>query len=477
MKGGRCLFCFTFLSSPPSLEIPFYEVLPMNVLASILPSYFEPVSAPDFYRDIFPEGELESEGVYEQGKYTGIAVEITKEKKPNGKPLVRRYSVCDELNEIDSLLYSSNFCVMAPISYAGKERKSSNARILYALCIEIDGLKVSNGRQVGLNNLMVQWSEKSHWIPVPTYVVASGNGLHLYYVFEKGIPLFKNVVNGLQKYKRYLTEMLWNRNVTILIGEKIQYESLFQAFRMPGTITKSGDRVQAFRVGDKVNIEYMNSFVPDEFKITQLYKSELTLSQAKEKYPEWFDNRIVQKQPKGHWICKRDLYEWWKRKIENGAMVGHRYYCLMMLCIYAIKCDIPRDELEQDCFHFLEVFEERTNSEDNHFTEKDVMDALQAFEDKNLITYPVNSISNRSGIAIEKNKRNGRKQDVHLKGARAIQQINDEANGTNWRQGNGRKSKKTLVEEWQRNNPNRKKADCIRETGLSKPTVLKWWIE
>ena len=105
------------------------------------------------------------------------------------------------------------------------------------------------------------------------------------------------------------------------------------------------------------------------------------------------------------------------------------------------------------------------------------MDALQAFEDKNLITYPVNSISNRSGIAIEKNKRNGRKQDVHLKGARAIQQINDEANGTNWRQGNGRKSKKTLVEEWQRNNPNRKKADCIRETGLSKPTVLKWWIE
>lgn len=48
-----------------------------------------------------------------------------------------------------------------------------------------------------------------------------------------------------------------------------------------------------------------------------------------------------------------------------------------------------------------------------------------------------------------------------------------------WREGNGRpKGSGTALEEvqqWQRNNPNGKKADCIRETKLSKPTVLKWW--
>ena len=60
-------------------------------------------------------------------------------------------------------------------------------------------------------------------------------------------------------------------------------------------------------------------------------------------------------------------------------------------------------------------------------------------------------------------------------GARAIQKINDEVNGTDWREGNGRKPKREIVEEWLLSHPDGKKADCIRETGLSKPTVYKWW--
>ena len=36
--------------------------------------------------------------------------------------------------------------------------------------------------------------------------------------------------------------------------------------------------------------------------------------------------------------------------------------------------------------------------------------------------------------------------------------------------------KKEVVQNWRRNNPKGTKADCIRETGLSKPTVYKWWL-
>ena len=65
------------------------------------------------------------------------------------------------------------------------------------------------------------------------------------------------------------------------------------------------------------------------------------------------------------------------------------------------------------------------------------------------------------------------KQADHLKLARFIR---DEIKGnTNWREGNGRKPKQEIVLEWRTRNPNGKKADCIRETGLSKPTVYKWW--
>lgn len=35
--------------------------------------------------------------------------------------------------------------------------------------------------------------------------------------------------------------------------------------------------------------------------------------------------------------------------------------------------------------------------------------------------------------------------------------------------------KRETVRAWREEHPNGKKADCIRDTGLSKPTVLKWW--
>lgn len=458
----------------------------MNILADELSRWYEEIQPMDFYREIFPDGELdvwrEHPEEREEHKYTGIIVEITKEKKKNGKAYIKRYTVTDDLDEIDRAIWSDNFCVMSPISYVGKSRKSENARIMYALVVELDNLIVKkDGTQEGLKRLIAQWSERVHWIPQPTYTVASGTGLHLYYVFEDGIPLFRNVVKALSNYKRELTKMIWNRHVTVShTSETIQQESIFQAFRMVGTVTKKGDRVHAFKTGERVSIEYMNSFIVSEtvkrhpeILITQVYKSKLTLAEAKKKYPEWYERRIEKNKPKGHWICKRDLYDWWKREIIDGAVVGHRYYCMMMLSIYAIKCDISREELEADCFEIAEIFEERTESEDNHFTEKDIIDALQSFEDKGLVTYPVTSISNRSGITIKKNKRNYRKQEQHIKIMNAIRDI-EYPNGE-WRNKEGRPSKEQIVKEYRRNNPNGKKADCIRETGLTKPTVYKWW--
>lgn len=447
----------------------------MNVLATELYKHYEQIQPMDFYREIFPEGELDEYEAMTKGKYTAIALEITNQHRENGKQIIKRYSVTDDLDVIDGLLYSNNFCVMAPISYAGKNRNSSNARVMYALVVELDNLIVRKGKQEGLENLIDQFSEKVHWIPKPTFLVASGTGIHLYYQFEKGVPLFPNVVKSLERYKRVLTEMIWNKNVTTSIGEEIQQESIFQGFRMVGTITKLGDRVEAFRVGEPVTIEYMNSFLVSKDAgacIDVVYKSNLTKAQAKEKYPDWFERRIEKGEEKGSWICKRDLYEWWKRRITEEAVVGHRYYCLMALSIYAIKCDIPEDELEQDCFELMEVFEERTNNKNNHFTEKDVLDALQSFYDKGLITYPINSIQNRSGLKIEKNKRNYRRQELHLKLARATKTILKEAGEL---ETDGRPSKEQLVKDYLAANPEERNVSKISKAlGVSRTTIYKY---
>ena len=44
-----------------------------------------------------------------------------------------------------------------------------------------------------------------------------------------------------------------------------------------------------------------------------------------------------------------------------------------------------------------------------------------------------------------------------------------------WRNKNGAPTKAQIVKEWKQLHPEGTKADCIRETGLTKPTVYKWW--
>ena len=70
-------------------------------------------------------------------------------------------------------------------------------------------------------------------------IVMSGSGLHLYYVLERPIPLFSNIVKEMEKYRRHLTWQLWTQGVPDLL-DAVQYESFFQGFRVPGTVTKSG---------------------------------------------------------------------------------------------------------------------------------------------------------------------------------------------------------------------------------------------
>ena len=104
---------------------------------------------------------------------------------------------------------------------------------------------------------------------------------------------------------------------------QVQYESLFQGFRVVGTITKTGGRCRAFKVGRKVTVEYLNKFVPEEYRATDfVYKSDLRLAEAKKKYPEWYQRRIVEGRPKETWVCKKDLYDWWIRKLSDGAEQG-----------------------------------------------------------------------------------------------------------------------------------------------------------
>ena len=438
------------------------------------------VSYKNFYRDLFPVGSFEKKGVYENGKYNGIIVEVTKEKKSDGKPRILRHTLTDDLDKLDEVTGRKNFCLISPISYIGKQRKSANARFIYAIAIDLDGIENENNLEIlfkQIESADYLLENEVYWgLPAPSYLVSSGTGLHLYYVLEKPIPLFRNISEQLEILKRRLTWQAWTQGASEL-HNNIQYESLFQGFRIVGTVTKTGDITRAFKFGDckKYTIEELNRNVPSEYQVKSIvYKSDLTLSDAKEKYPEWYEKRVINKQPKGSWTCKRDLYDWWIRKIYEGATQGHRYWCIMTLATYAKKCGVSYDELVKDSVQLIDFL----NDKGDEFTLDDVMKALEAYND-DYITYPIDTIVARTDIHIKKNKRNGRKQTLHLKLARANRDILQTDKGIeNWYDNSphsGRKPKKDIVLEWRKNNPNGKKIECHKETGLSRVTIDKWW--
>ena len=49
-------------------------------------------------------------------------------------------------------------------------------------------------------------------------------------------------------------------------------------------------------------------------------------------------------------VYKRQLYDWWLHRIGDEIRVGHRFYGIMTLAIYAKKCGISEDELRRDAF-------------------------------------------------------------------------------------------------------------------------------
>jgi hypothetical protein len=440
-------------------------MLMQNFILEHLEQYFESVEPLQFYRSIFPTGELEIKNKREQGKYHAIAVELLP-KAAEDRKNIKKYIVYDDLEPLEALLQSDNFVIISPISYIGRSRKSENARFMYALAIDLDGIP----DKAHLHDLFHQM--KIEYIPRPTYIVFSGNGIHLYYQFSRPIPCFKNIIQQLSVFKHELTRKIWNGYVTSLY-ENVQYESLFQGFRLAGGVAKDGSRTKIFKTGDKVDIEYLNKFVSDEYKVTQYtYKSDLTLEKAKELYPEWYDKRVVKGISKGTWTCKRDVFDWWLRRLKGEITVGHRYYGVMILAIYAKKCGIDRTELETVAFDLIDTLETLTDKEDNHFTRQDVLAALEMYNDS-YITFPIDSIVNLTGIQITKNRRNYRTRQEHIK---LMNFIRDEIkHNTDWRNKNGRPTKEKEVIEWRRLNPNGSKADCIRATGLDRKTVSKYW--
>ena len=422
------------------------------------------VSPREFYREIFPVGSFERKGVYDDHKGNGIGLIIEK----GGK--TRRYTLTDELDNLDELC-SAEFSLMSPISYFGRNRSAKNARYLYALAFDLDG--------VGMPQLRDTLHQMNRgFIPAATFVVNSGTGLHLYYLLDNPMAMYPQNQKFLKELKYVLTRRIWNQ-FTSTINEP-QMQGIMQGFRVVGSGTKLGVdyHVVAYRYGKPVSIEYLLQYVPDTNgdlqRVTEiLRKGTLSIDEAKKKYPEWYERRVVRGEQRGRWIVKRDLYDWWLRKIETEIYVGHRFYGIMMLAIYAVKCGIDEDELRHDADRLMKIFDDMSYEDSNRFTVEDVVKALEMYNE-NFVTFPRADIAKYSGIPILPNKRNWRKQSEHLRYIRGVRSVKQSLGDVV--SGGGRPEKEQLVRKYMIAHPDViKKTEIAKSLQINRHTVSKYY--
>lgn len=444
------------------------------------------VSPMDVYTDIFRLGEnfIQKSGE-EPGEFKANPIAYWK----NNDAKHGHFRIMFEDTFEDTLLelQKADFAILNGLTYFGRRNVQSHVSKMYALPFDLDDVSEQNLRN------FLSGAINGGAYPIPQYIALSGHGVHLYYVLERPIPLFPNLKLQLKDLKYALTRKIWNQYTSS--AEHPQYQGINQGFRVLGGKTKEGSAeptVRVFRLNEHpTNLDELSERIPDEFKVDEdkLFKeSKMTLAEAKKKYPDWYEKVVVNRDrtPKKWDISGKvngdnpyALYDWWKSKILTGAAYGKRYFNIMCLAIYGAKCDVPFEKVEKDAYDLIPFM--NSLKDDMPFTAEDVDVALECY-DLRYCTFPRKDIEKISGISIPANKRNGRKQKDHILVMNKMKEVK-KLLGEEIKEGRPKGSKtknskyQRQVQEWREKNPEGKKIDCHRDTGLSRVTIDKWWNE
>ena len=322
-----------------------------------LSAQYPQVGGYEFYKEIFPDNENFGEQHTDYSHPN--AIYLYKDEAAADQKTLRRRVMLNDIWKRDYMDYVERnpMTLCSGLVYRRKANKLENAQRMNALIFDLDGVGLRE-----IRNLFLRFGEDPEHIrtlPMPTFLVLSGSGLHVYYVFREPIDLYPNIKIQMKSLKYDLTFRMWEYKATSQVKE-IQYQSINQGFRMVGSVNaEHGTELVAFRTGEPVTLDYLNAYAKPENRVDinkPFRPSKMTRAEAREAYPEWYQRVVVEGNKKRkkwdiagkvHGDDPYALYHWWLRQI-GAIRGGHRYFFLMCLAIYAYKCDVPKEMLRRD---------------------------------------------------------------------------------------------------------------------------------
>ena len=177
---------------------------------------------------------------------------------------------------------------------------------------------------------------------------------------------------------------------------------------------------------------------------------------------------------------KKKLFGWYEttwNRVYTRTEAGNRFNAMKGLAIVACKCNISEERFEHDLYKLSTLWQERIWKGADPFNTDNIEAIMRMF--RNGERYRKTKRETLEGYfgwkwsGKSKRRKKPLKREDHVKVMNTFRDI--KYPDGEWRNKNGAPTALNKVQEWRENNPDGKKADCIRETGLSKPTVYKWW--
>jgi hypothetical protein len=480
----------------PYLEKSWRHLTPEEMAADfewksdILASYGEEVSGATFYQDyLFHElydGELET--AYE---YKVLVTEY------DGEVGSKVHKV--DVDDIHQFLHL-NDVALSPCLFYANWRNKKLLNYVAAFVMDIDKLRPQN-----LQRFFMLFEQNR--LLVPTFIANSGSGVHFYYVLDRMLN-----VDSAHEANRMIAEAIYKSLYDDVINKErwidAQRHWIGQDYRVVNSKTKLHQTSQIFKIGEVYTIDDLIDHFGIKVDRTKKYATkgmikyatniakDLKLEQpdfsnAKETFDFIAANKAAAYEVREARRQQRKRHEamqihrrfgkpvtWYKNTlvhIQHRTQPGFRFSSMKALAIIAFKEQVPREVFLAD-IQALAAEWEVYDWKGDAFNSRNVEAIIRLYD--NAARY-----SNTSAETLEEwlgydfrrvgVKRNGRSRQQHLKVMNAIRDI--EYPDGSWRNKEGRPTAAETVQSWRKIHPDGRKADCIRETGLSKPTVYKWW--
>lgn len=422
-----------------------------------LKRYFEPLPYFDFMEDLFPGVEQ--------------FMVVTTDRQDGEKGC--------QLMDVDQLMdyqaFRSDVCV-PPATFINGRYSLACCKDIHALVIDLDAVEadvldvvISNG-SIGRN------------IPLPTYIVNSGYGVHLYYAFQRPVPYYH--CNRKQLKEMYDRICFFTKKG---IAAKTDKHAITQPFRMPGAQTKIGQTATAWKSGDKWSVAMLGRRLGvDVSEMDLVPRPLLPQREYHEARMKWQEQQLEDEpkktKKKREWRSPLDgnegFYRSCLRRCYEETEEGHRQKSMFAMAIVAYKVrTIDKKTVEADLMDLMQHY----NSIGKRMKPSELKKAMGGFS----IKYDRTSSQKLEEYFGWEFRRIGQylnrepqPQKWHLEDARA-KKARMKERGQAFKNPEGRPkgacTKEQIVLNWRLEHPEGKPKDCIQATGISKNTVYKWW--